>query len=275
MFANILSRLSQLSVNKYSENKLLKIINFFIFLSLFAVTASFISLYYEQKIDNLDKEISTINSNSNIYNHYIHAITSKIKNTELLIANLDSSQSKKKLLEFSNIPPKYISEDVNSYVYVHFLNNNIEFLELALKEAIVISSSNKDLEEIKNFRNRIQAIKEKIEQKKKENFSWIASDDLIEFNKIQDKYEKRFYINKILLKESKILLIEVGSRFFLEKKIESEFILKNASVDINKYSKNESNAIWIAFFLQLLVFFVTQFFEFAFEHPIKKRKGKS
>ena len=193
----------------------------------------------------------------------------------MLIANLDSSQSKKKLLEFSNIPPKYISEDVNSYVYVHFLNNNIEFLELALKEAIVISSSNKDLEEIKNFRNRIQAIKEKIEQKKKENFSWIASDDLIEFNKIQDKYEKRFYINKILLKESKILLIEVGSRFFLEKKIESEFILKNASVDINKYSKNESNAIWIAFFLQLLVFFVTQFFEFAFEHPIKKRKGKS
>ena len=70
------------------------------------------------------------------------------------------------------------------------------------------------------------------------------------------------------------MLIEVGSRFFLEKKIESEFILKNASVDINKYSKNESNAIWIAFFLQLLVFFVTQFFEFAFEHPIKKRKGK-
>ena len=160
-------------------------------------------------------------------------------------------------------------------MYVHFLNNNIEFLELALKEAIVISSSNKDLEEIKNFRNRIQAIKEKIEQKKKENFSWIASDDLIEFNKIQDKYEKRFYINKILLKESKILLIEVGSRFFLEKKIESEFIIKNASLDINKYSKNESNAIWIAFFLQLLVFFVTQFFEFAFEHPIKKRKGKS
>lgn len=52
-------------------------------------------------------------------------------------------------------------------MYVHFLNNNIEFLELALKEAIVISSSNKDLEEIKNFRNRIQAIKEKIEQKKK------------------------------------------------------------------------------------------------------------
>ena len=274
MITNFISKLSQLSINKYSEIKLFKVINLFIFLSLFAVTASLISLYFEQKIDNLDKEISTINLNSNIYNHYISSITSKIKSTEILIANSDSIQSKKKLLELSDLPSKYIAEDVNSYVYVDFLNRNIEFLELALKEAIVISSSNKDLEEIKNFRKRIEVIKEKIKQKKAENFNWVKSDDLIEFNKIQDKFEKRLYVNKILLKESKNLLMEVGISFFLRKKTESEYILKDASLAINKYSKNESNAIWIAFFIQLIVFFVTQFFEFAFEHPIKKKKKR-
>ena len=68
--------------------------------------------------------------------------------------------------------------------------------------------------------------------------------------------------------------MEVGISFFLRKKTESEYILKDASLAINKYSKNESNAIWIAFFIQLIVFFVTQFFEFAFEHPIKKKKKR-
>jgi hypothetical protein len=66
--------------------------------------------------------------------------------------------------------------------------------------------------------------------------------------------------------------MQLGVNFFLEKKSENELILKNANSSIEKYSKNESNAIWIAFFLQLLVFFVTQFFEFAFEHPIRKKK---
>ena len=139
MITNFISKLSQLSISKYSEIKLFKVINLFIFLSLFAVTASLISLYFEQKIDNLDKEISTINSNSNIYNHYISSITSKIKNTEILIANSDSIQSRKKLLELSDFPTKYIAEDVNSYVYVHFLNRNIEFLETKSCHSHIVS----------------------------------------------------------------------------------------------------------------------------------------
>ena len=190
----------------------------------------------------------------------------------MVLANSDTKDSNKKLLEFSGIPSEYIREDVDSYIYIHFLNDNLNILELALKEAIVISSSNQDLEKIKEFKKKVENLKEKIKEKKKENFNWIQKEDLIELNKIQDKYEKRYYINKILLKESKILLMQLGVNFFLEKKSENELILKNANSSIEKYSKNESNAIWIAFFLQLLVFFVTQFFEFAFEHPIRKKK---
>jgi hypothetical protein len=190
----------------------------------------------------------------------------------MVLANSDTKDSNKKLLEFSGIPSEYIREDVDSYIYIHFLNDNLNILELALKEAIVISSSNQDLEKIKEFKKKVENLKEKIKEKKKENFNWIQKEDLIELNKIQDKHEKRYYINKILLKESKILLMQLGVNFFLEKKSENELILKNANSSIEKYSKNESNAIWIAFFLQLLVFFVTQFFEFAFEHPIRKKK---
>ena len=193
----------------------------------------------------------------------------------MVLANSDAKEPNKKLLEFSGISLKYIREDVDSYIYVHFLNDNLNILELALKEAIVISSSNQDLEIIKEFKKKVENLKKKIDEKKKENFNWIQKEDLIELNKIQDKYEKRYYINKILLKESKILLMQLSVNFFLEKKSENELILKNANFSIEKYSKNESRAIWLAFFLQLLVFFVTQFFEFAFEHPIKKRKGKS
>ena len=192
----------------------------------------------------------------------------------MVLANSDAKEPNKKLLEFSGISLKYIREDVDSYIYVHFLNDNLNILELALKEAIVISSSNQDLEIIKEFKKKVENLKKKIDEKKKENFNWIQKEDLIELNKIQDKYEKRYYINKILLKESKILLMQLSVNFFLEKKSENELILKNANFSIEKYSKNESRAIWLALFLQLLVFFVTQFFEFAFEHPIKKRKGK-
>lgn len=271
MIGNILLRLSKLSINKYSKNNLFKVINFFIFLSLFAVTASVISLYFEKKIDNLDKNISTININSNIYNHYISSITSKIKNTEMVLANSDAKDSNKKLLEFSGILSEFIRDDVDSYIYIHFLNDNLNILELALKEAIVISSSNQDLEKIKEFKKKVENLKEKIKEKKRENFNWVQKEDLIELNKIQNKYEKRYFVNKILLKESKILLMQLGVDFFLEKKAENELILKDANSSIEKYSKNESNAIWTAFFLQLLIFFVTQFFEFAFEHPIKKK----
>lgn len=161
MLGNILLRLSSLSINKYSKNNLFKVINFFIFLSLFAVTASVISLYFEKKIDNLDQNISTININSNIYNHYISSITSKIKNTEMVLANSDAKDSNKKLLEFSGIPSEFIRDDVDSYIYIHFLNDNLNILELALKEAIVISSSNQDLEKIKEFKKKVENLKKK------------------------------------------------------------------------------------------------------------------
>ena len=109
----------------------------------------------------------------------------------MVLANSDAKEPNKKLLEFSGISLKYIREDVDSYIYVHFLNDNLNILELALKEAIVISSSNQDLEIIKEFKKKVENLKKKIDEKKKENFNWIQKEDLIELNKIHDKYEKR------------------------------------------------------------------------------------
>ena len=59
----------------------------------------------------------------------------------------------------------------------------------------------------------------------------------------------------------------------LAEKDESEEKIVNSKNEIKLYSNKESTSILIAFLIQLIIFFVIQFFEFGFElvHTAKRR----
>ena len=69
----------------------------------------------------------------------------------------------------------------------------------------------------------------------------------------------------ITLNEIKDLNIKLNINYYSQKKIESQKKTSLIKENVKKYSKNESRSILIAFFIQLVIFFILQFFEFGFE----------
>ena len=63
--------LARLSLKNIPRNKLILTTNFVIFISLFAIFASIISLVYERKIETLNKYLTNELGNEIIYNHWL------------------------------------------------------------------------------------------------------------------------------------------------------------------------------------------------------------
>ena len=78
----------------------------------------------------------------------------------------------------------------------------------------------------------------------------------------------------ITLNEIKDLNIKLNIDYYSKKKIESQKKTSLIKENIKIYSQNESRSIFIAFFIQLIIFFIIQFFEFGFEivQGVKRQK---
>ena len=71
--------LASLSLRNISKKRLLQLINLIIFISLFAVTAAIISLVFEKKIEEQNKQLSNELGNEIIYNHWLATAPKRYK----------------------------------------------------------------------------------------------------------------------------------------------------------------------------------------------------
>ena len=266
--------LVKLSLKNIPKNRLIQVTNFVIFIAFFAVSASIISLYYEKKIEGLNKQLSNEYGNEIIYNHWLAAAPKNISNIENIISKISTEQNY--LFYIKSLNNKLITERELSHNsikdLIRFVRAGQTSLGDSLNDAILISNSINDLKEIEIYKKKHQELWNwywKIEDNNKFmilKFRWLMENK--SEAELQEIYKKALIAQDeliLILNEIKTLNIEVNINYFSNKKNESEEKIVNIKNEIKLYSNKESTSILIAFLIQLIIFFVIQFFEFGFE----------
>ena len=107
MYRFTTSALTKFSLKNVPKKRLLLLTNIIILISTLAVTASFISLFYEKKIVDLNRELSTELGNEVIYNHWLSEIPKNVKNIENILDQI--SKENNFLLYLNNLNKKLIT----------------------------------------------------------------------------------------------------------------------------------------------------------------------
>ena len=161
MYRFTTSVLTKFSLKNVSKKRLLLLTNVIIFISTLAVTASFISLYYEKKIVDLNRELSTELGNEVIYNHWLSEIPKNVKNIENIIDQI--SKENNFLLYLNNLNEKLITPRDLAHNpitnLVRFNKLNLDFLKSCLNDAILVSKNEEELQKVNEFKIIFEKIK--------------------------------------------------------------------------------------------------------------------
>ena len=97
-----LFRLTNLAYKTASKRKLNFFINFIIFISLFAITASFLSMFYENKIDKLDTKRTLLDSQKIMLANQISTIPSSLNMIDIILSSELKGKAYYKILKEVN-----------------------------------------------------------------------------------------------------------------------------------------------------------------------------
>jgi len=280
-----LLRFSFVSIKQLVNSKINLIINLLIFVVIFALTASFISILFENRIEKLETKITRNEVNQILYTKWLNRspkIINQIDNVyrnrndevlfQLMITALPDDDND----NYSSI----ISNREQYFNYYFFLSDfaktNFKNMDLALTDAVLLSSSEKDIKLIeqqkliffnlitKFDKNRFARLKY---QDKKNTETWSQDQD---YYKGFDKFAK---INSDIIEEQKVFFLNFVSKFFSEKRKfynEQNFSSLN---EINAFGKLETIFIFSAFVIQFLIFIILQIFEVTVERYRRNEKN--
>ena len=276
--------ISKLSLKNYSPSVLLRVLNLAIFISIFAVSASVISLVFEKKIENNNKLLSREYINEIIYDHWLASAPRHIGDIERIISEIDTQNNLLVYVQAFN--KKLITErDTihNPLVdYIRFVGNGIDVIKDSLEDASSLSITKENKLFIRNTSEVVNNIEEEYEKIREENKN-ISIDISKVLNEFTDADKKLFFtkariaiqdLEELLIKIKK-LNIDLNINFYSDKKVESQNRILEIKKNINQFSSNESNSIFIAFIIQLLIFLIVQFFEFGIEINTKLIRRKN
>jgi len=285
------TRLPLATIQTIKSKKLLFTINLGIFISIFALTSSIFSIFFENKIEKIETKIIKEETNQIIYNNWTLKVpnrvisiqkfvneSSRISNYQNFIAKVDiSGKTKNQKI----IGPKERIYWVY-YDYENLADINLNFLENAAADALVLSNDEEDLEKIIFIRNKLKEFADKIITIKGSHYDYeinfYKNYDMKNILKKFDLYEKHEVLKKklftVITEQNNFIGKEILN-FFSNHRNESQNKIYNLHQEIEKYSKYESQLILLAFVIQFVIFMVIQFFEVTFEsreRAIRRKK---
>ena len=294
---NITLLLNSLKKNKNTKQFLL-FINIGIFLSIFAISSAVITFYTETEIDGLEFNLINEHNDKKYYDDTLGSF-SELRNTlyswtkhESDMINLyQHSASTKlgaKLLSINDIYLPIIFIDLNSedskYFKMFFEEyEGINYLD-QLKEAVNLFYESDDWlpKELDNTINALRKHKDLLNKDYSKyydtifnyNYSSILNEVYYENDGIIDT-DNQIYIDYHEMKEftedldNLFYLLEI---YLTDTALNSQAIINDYNEEIIKLSKKENNIIIIAFFLQLIIFCIIQYFEI---DSIRQKKKKN
>ena len=275
--------LTNFSLSKIKKDNLIRLTNIVIFIALFAVSAAIISLYFERKIENLNKNLSAELGNEIIYSYWLSETPKNIRNIESLLSQISRENSY--LIFMQGVDERLVTNrDLahNPVIdLIRFNRRGLDFLEYSLNDAILLSQSKNDVENIKTFKNKFKTIYNTffsiLEENELRDISWKHR-----FERLSEKERKSLFKRALLAKpdlinslnEIKNFYINFNLEYFYDKQSNSQTKVLKIKDKIKSASLKESRSILFAFIIQLIIFFILQFFEFGFNISEKLRRRK-
>lgn len=280
-----LLRFSFLSIKQLVNSKINIIINLSIFVVVFALTASFISILFENRIEKLETKITRNEVNQILYTKWLNRspkIINQIDNVyrnrkdetlfQLMITALPDDDNDNYSTIISN------REQFLNYYYflADFVKINFKNMDLALTDALLLSSSDEDILLIEKQKSIFFNLISKYDKNRFARIKYQESKDTETWTKTQDYYKGFDKFNKInaeIVEEQKFFFLNFGSQFFSKKKKfyndQNYLNLK----EINEFGKLETMFIFFAFIIQFLIFIILQIFEVTVERARNNEKS--
>ena len=279
MYRFFLFRFSFLSIKQLVNSKVNIIINLSIFVIIFALTVSFISILFENRIEKLETKITKNEINQILYTKWLNR-SPKIINQ---IDNVYRYRNEEKLFQLmiTSLPTKSIvSKRELHYNPYFFFNNFIEInfknMDLALTDAVLLSSSLEDIRVVKEQKLILFNLLKKFDKNTFEQLKYQDSkpDKTFEEDQIfYSGYEKYNEVNSEIINEQNLFFLNFVSPFFSKKR---EFYNKqNVSYlnEINEFGRLETIFIFCAFLIQFTIFIILQIFEITVERDRRNEKN--
>ena len=276
------------------SQKLLFLLNVAIFISIFALSASSLSIYFENKIDKTETKIIREDIKHIIYSNWLNKIPRQIKNNEKILMGLFKEENYKSIIRSLANQGEKSPEDIINYTLVsdreefyspYFtVKKKVEFnftaMVQSVTDAILVSSSEQELKKIAKYRKKYANLNRKFNKLENNRHKFEKAYPNLDVLSAKEKFifYKKF---RVYRKEVESILIEQNNFFlnfcltyFSEKRGD---YLKNISFyqnEIKLLSKTESRLIFSAFIIQLIIFGIAQFFEFTLEYGREKNRKK-
>ena len=281
-----------LLLNSFKNNKnakqFLLFINIGIFLSIFAISSAIITFYTETKIDSIEFDLITEHNDKKYFDDTLdsfaelrNTLYSQTKHESDMISLYQHSASTKlgsKLLSINDIYLPIVFIDLNSedskYFKMFFGDDvdGIDYMKVLMDQ--VNSFYNSDDWLPKRLDKKLKSIKEYKDILNKDynkyydkifnyNFSSILNEVYYENDQLVDT-DNQIYIDYYEMREfgeeldNLLYLLEI---YFTDISSNSQALINDYNEEIIKLSKRENNIIIIAFFLQLIIFCIIQYFE--------------
>lgn len=288
-----LLRFSLSGLKGFNKEKAVTFINLIIFASFFALTASVISMYFENKIDQIDNQIINEETNILIYENQLKITPAVLKNLEDIFYDNFKLDDYLKLIElWSNEDEALVTKRNTAFnPYWGFestANYGLDQISQSMSDAILVANNSIDIDEIElnniEFKKIDKEIRQIIRSREKIQNEWtlnqrqkFSSEDIGKANEKQIYYQKFVSLNDRLIQviQDQInFLINFNIQYFSRKKIETEEAILKLEKDLKGFSNKESLIILTAFLLQLIVFISVQYFEITLETANAKRTKK-
>ena len=283
-----LLRFSITSLRAILSKKLSVVLNFAIFFTFFALSASVISVYFENKIEALETELINDEINHIIYTKWLNR-------TPKLINDINNTLDiRKRETSFTPII-KYFPDDKDNtnsrlystreefYNYYYFiidvLKNNFDSINLILIDSILLSSEEKDIQSVKVqkefFNNLVKQfdflfIEEKNYFDENKNKSETFESDQIFYLKYDNFLKKSL----IILREQRDFYLNFSLNYFSKKRTQFNENNSKRLIEITDFAKLETRLIFSAFLIQFFIFIILQVFEITLERENRNEKKK-
>jgi len=229
------------SINFFSYQSLKRIVDFAIFLTVFALISSAISIFYEIKVNDLSLKISQDQTKQRIYNSWIELINKNLHKSERRFVFTAESMG----IEWNNFEDELNREQVFTFRIYQILNQ----MPTQLKNAARDMRYNFSNEQIEKY--DIESLEEGYDKAYATLRDIDYFDTSSNFNELQKSLITSIYETKQLLK--------LALTIFLSAKTDVDLSINNLSEQKNEISRLSTNIILISFVLQLLIFLAIQF----------------
>ena len=281
-----LIRFSFLNIQSLINKKVNLIINLSIFVVIFALSASLISIMFENRIETLESKVTKNEINQLLYTKWLN------RSPKIIIQINNIDQNRKSLKLFTEVVKLLPDDDddetsnlYNTYEeffqYYYYINevaiNNFKNIDLALTDAILLSSSDVDIKNIEQEKKKFRKLINKFDQNRYERIKFVDNKNTQNWKETQlyyKEFEKYIQKNMQIINEQKLFFLNFVSSYFSSKR--QYYTNKNLEYlnEISDFAKLETRFIFFAFLIQFFIFTILQIFEVTIERERNNEKNK-